>query len=235
MSDRLIGRAAFLGVVGAGVAGLFVGRDVLDAVGRLMPDGVEAIVPTGGWRIFTVADTMPVYDPATFRLRIGGHVEHPVSLTVDDLKELPRAEQISDFHCVTGWSVDNVHWAGVRFDDLLGVVGARGGAASLRFVSAERPYDDSLLLEQALLEDALLAYEMDGQPLTRPHGAPLRVVMPRMFGYKSVKWVESIEVRPDAVTGYWEQRGYDSDAWIGDAPPQLVPATPERVPGEARA
>jgi DMSO/TMAO reductase YedYZ molybdopterin-dependent catalytic subunit len=58
---------------------------------------------------------------------------------------------------------------------------------------------------------------MDGQPLPRPHGAPVRLVVPRMYGYKSVKWVTRIEVRNDLQPGYWEQRGYDADAWIGDS------------------
>jgi DMSO/TMAO reductase YedYZ molybdopterin-dependent catalytic subunit len=218
MDDRLLGRAAFLGVVGTGVAGLFVGRDVLRALDRFTPEAVDAIAPTDGWRIFAVGDSMPVYDPATFRLAITGNVDRPATLTVADLRALPRKEVVADFHCVTGWSVEDVHWAGVSFRDLLDVVSPLRGTESLRFVSAERPYDDSLLLEQALLDDALLAYEMDGKPLTRPHGAPLRVVMPQMFGYKGVKWVQRIEVRTDVITGYWEQRGYDSDAWIGDAP-----------------
>lgn len=218
MDDRLIGRAAFLGVLGTGVAGLFVGQDALRALTRLLPDEVNAVAPTDGWRIFTIGSSMPTYDPASFRLQVAGHVDRPLSLRLDDLRDLPRTEQVSDFHCVTGWSVRDVHWEGVRLRDLLDAAGPRQGAASLRFLSAERPYEDSLLLEQALLDDVLLADVMDGGPLSRPHGAPLRVVMPRMYGYKSVKWVEAIEVRTDVVTGYWERRGYDSDAWIGDVP-----------------
>ena len=61
----------------------------------------------------------------------------------------------------------------------------------------------------------MLAWEMDGGPLSQPHGGPARVVMPRMYGYKSVKWVTHIEVRTDVVPGYWEQNGYDADAWVG--------------------
>ncbi len=78
------------------------------------------------------------------------------------------------------------------------------------------PYDDTLSLPQALARDAMLALEMDGTPLSAPHGFPARVVMPRMYGYKSVKWVTRIEVHThlDHV-GYWEQRGYDEDAWVG--------------------
>jgi DMSO/TMAO reductase YedYZ molybdopterin-dependent catalytic subunit len=128
---------------------------------------------------------------------------------------MPRADQVSDFHCVTGWSVNDVRWAGVRIGELLDRVGARKSAHGLRFVSAENPYDDSLTVEQALLPDVMLAYEMDGAPISRPHGAPLRLVMPRMYGYKSVKWVQHIEVQDAPRPGYWEQHGYDADAWLG--------------------
>ena len=85
----------------------------------------------------------------------------------------------------------------------------------LTFISAEKPYVDTLTLRQAELHDAMLAYEMDGKPLAREHGAPVRVVIPEMYGYKNVKWVEQITVTGRVEPGYWEQRGYDVDAWVG--------------------
>jgi DMSO/TMAO reductase YedYZ molybdopterin-dependent catalytic subunit len=104
----------------------------------------------------------------------------------------------------------------VRFRDLLAEAGPLPSARALRFVSAEVPYDDTLTLGQAYAADAMLALDMDGEPLSRPHGAPVRVVMPQMYGYKSVKWVSRIEVEPHLDTvGFWEQRGYDEDAWVG--------------------
>jgi len=196
------------------MAGLVWGRQFAELVGRLVPDAVAEILPTKGWRIFTIRG-VPRIDPALYRLRVDGLVERPVSLSLDDLRSLPRAEQVSDFHCVTGWSVKNVHWAGIRFADLLAEAEPRPEARWLRFVSEEAPYVDTLSFEQALLPDVMLALDMDGKPLTRPHGFPARVVMPRMYGYKSVKWVTRIEVRRDFVPGYWETHGYDSDAWIG--------------------
>ena len=123
--------------------------------------------------------------------------------------------QTSDFVCVTGWSVDDVRWGGVRFDDLLAAARPLPAARALRFVSAEEPYEDSLTLEQLREPDALLAYAMDDQPLRREHGAPARVVMPQMYGYKGVKWVSKIVVTDRVEDGYWQQRGYDRDAWIG--------------------
>jgi DMSO/TMAO reductase YedYZ molybdopterin-dependent catalytic subunit len=216
MHDRTIGRAAFLGAIGAGLAGLFVGRDALRLAGRLVPDPVAALVPSSGWRIYTIGSSIPRIDPSAYRLTIAGAVEREVTYSLSDLRALPRAEQVSDFHCVTGWSVYDVRWAGVRFRDLLAEAGLRGDAKALRFVSDEVPYDDTLSLPQAFAGDAMLALDLDGSPLSEPHGFPARVVMPRMYGYKSVKWVTRIEVQPhlDHV-GYWEQRGYDEDAWVG--------------------
>jgi DMSO/TMAO reductase YedYZ molybdopterin-dependent catalytic subunit len=215
MDDRTIGRAGFLGIVGAGALGLFFARDVTGLIGRVVPNSVSSVVPTNGsWRIYTVA-SMPNVDPATYRLKVDGLVSTPQTFTLADLKAMPRAEQVSDFRCVTGWVVKDVHWGGVRLHEVLDRTGARDSAKALTFVSAEVPYNDSLTLEQALLPDVMLAYEMDGKPLSRPHGAPVRLVMPQMYGYKSVKWVNHIDVRATADYGYWEQNGYDKDAWIG--------------------
>ena len=158
---------------------------------------------------------MPRYDPATWRLRIDGLVDRPQTIDIEQLRALPAAEQISTFHCVTGWTVRNVHWRGVRFADLLAAAAPHPDAGVLTFASAEQPYVDTLTLDQARLPDVMLAYEMDGQPLPRPHGAPVRLVIPDMYGYKNVKWVERITVGARAAPGYWEQRGYDTDAWVG--------------------
>jgi DMSO/TMAO reductase YedYZ molybdopterin-dependent catalytic subunit len=216
MHDRMLGRAAFLGLVGAGVAGLFVGRDALGLLGKVVPNTLESIVPTSGWRIYTIGSSIPRLDPQAYRLTIGGAVDRPVTYTLADLRALPRAEQVSDFHCVTGWRVENVHWGGVRLRDVLAQAGLRPSAKTLRFVSAEVPYDDTLTLPQAFGSDVMLALDMDGEPLSHGHGFPARVVMPRMYGYKSVKWVTRIEARTTYNDlGFWEQRGYDKDAWIG--------------------
>ena len=216
MRDRTLGRAAFLGLLGAGAAGLFLGRDAVGALGRIVPDSVESIVPTSGWRIYTIGSSVPRLDPVAYRLTVDGAVERPVTYTLDDLRALPRAEQVSDFHCVTGWVVENVRWGGVRLRDVLAEAGLRPDAKALRFVSAEVPYDDTLTLPQALLSNVMLALDMDGEPLSHGHGFPARIVMPRMYGYKSVKWVTRIEARTTYTdVGFWEQRGYDKDAWIG--------------------
>ncbi|HEX6724824.1 MAG TPA: molybdopterin-dependent oxidoreductase [Gaiella sp.] len=216
--ERRLGRAAFLGVSAVGLSSLVWGRAAWDAVTGTLPSDLGSVLPqpTRGWRIYTVAASMPNPDPVSYRLRVEGRVGRPVSLSLADLRALPRAEQVSDFHCVTGWSVENVRWSGARLRDVLAAAdGPLSGAGALSFVSAEDPYVDSLTVGQALLPDVLLAWEMDGRPLSRPHGAPVRLVMPQMYGYKSVKWVERIVVTRTPDVGYWEQRGYDRDAWVG--------------------
>jgi hypothetical protein len=193
---RRLGRAGFLGVVGAGVATLFYGKQissVTSAVTKPFADatGLSRIVPSGGWRIYTV------------------------ELSSSELLALPKAEQTSTFHCVTGWTVNRVRWGGVRFHDLLEAAQPLPQAHAAHFISAEIPYDDYLQIHQVALPDVMLAYEMDGQPLLQEHGAPVRVVIPDMYGYKNVKWVNRITLVPRPGRGYWENLGYDVDAWVG--------------------
>ena len=218
-TGRPVGRRAFLGIVGVGLSALVWGDTAtrwLSGATDVLPKAVQGAIPGGnGWRIYAVNPPYPVYEPATWRLGVEGLVEKPRSFTMAELQALPRADQTSDFHCVTGWSVEDVHWGGVRFGDLLAAVGASPAATALKFVSAEEPYEDTLTIAQARTADALLAYEMDHAPITREHGAPVRAVMPRMYGYKGVKWVSKIVVTDEVEPGYWEQRGYDQDGWVG--------------------
>jgi len=158
---------------------------------------------------------IPHFDPATWTLKIDGLVERPVQLSYADLRALPRSEQVTDFHCVTGWSVSNVRWSGVRFHDLLAVARPLPAAQAVGFFSADGAYSDSLTMDQVNLRDAMVAYEMGGAPLSRPHGAPARVVIPEMYGYKGVKWLNHITLLDQPFDGYWENRGYDRNAWIG--------------------
>ncbi|HVS84145.1 MAG TPA: molybdopterin-dependent oxidoreductase [Gaiellaceae bacterium] len=214
---RKIGRGVFLATVLGGVSSLAWGKPVWSKVSGSIggAESLVPLVPTKGWRIYTVADTMPTFDPATWRLSIGGLVQQPLQLSYDDLRSLPRADQVSDFHCVTGWTVKNVRWGGVRLHDVLAQAKPLPEAGGLEFVSAEKPYVDSLSLDQAKLKDVMLAYEMDGQPLPREHGAPLRLIIPEMYGYKNVKWLAGIGLVSTPQPGYWELLGYDQDAWVG--------------------
>lgn len=216
--EHRFGRGVFLLTVIGGASSLAWGRAFWSSVsGAVSPlaEAVAPFLPLNGWRIYTVSGSMPTFDPASWRLEVGGLVGRPVTLDYRQLRALPRTHQVSTFHCVTGWTVHDVHWTGVRLTDLLDAVGPLAGAGALRFVSAESPYVDYLTLPEARLHDVLLAYGMNGKPLPREHGAPLRLIIPEMYGYKSVKWLRRIDIVKAAGTGYWEARGYDADAWVG--------------------
>jgi DMSO/TMAO reductase YedYZ molybdopterin-dependent catalytic subunit len=214
---RRYGRGLFLATVAGGLTSLAWGKPVWSRVSAALSpaEGLIPFVPTSGWRIYTVSGSMPSFDPATWRLNVGGLVEQELSLSHRELLALPRATQVSDFHCVTGWTVKDVHWTGVRITDIFAKVKPTPEANGLQFVSAEKPYLDYLTMEQALLHDVMLAYAMNGKPLAREHGAPVRLVIPEMYGYKNVKWLSQINLVPQAQPGYWEYLGYDRDAWVG--------------------
>ncbi len=214
---RKVGRSLFLGTVLAGVSSLYWGDALWSRISSAISPLEAAIplIPSGGWRIYTISGSLPGFDPKSWRLELGGHVEQGASIGYDELLALPKVEQVSTFHCVTGWTVKNVTWGGVRLADVLSHVKAKPGVHALEFVSAEVPYIDSLTTAQAGLHDVMLAYEQQGKPLSRAHGAPVRLVIPEMYGYKNVKWLKGINLVPAPSDGYWEQLGYDRDAWVG--------------------
>jgi len=212
------GRRAFLALLAGGLtAFVWAGKasNVLSPFTSAFSQTLGNLFPVGGWRIYTISGSMPIFDPSSYRLEVTGLVRKPRTFTYDELRALPQSHQVSTFHCVTGWTVKNVRWSGVRFDHILDLVEPLPGAKALRFDSLEVPYNDSLTVEQVGLHDVMLALDMDGQPLSRPHGSPARVVIPEMYGYKGVKWLTKIELMDHQPTGYWEGLGYDQDAWVG--------------------
>jgi DMSO/TMAO reductase YedYZ molybdopterin-dependent catalytic subunit len=215
---RPYGRRAFLLLLAGGLSSLAwasKASGIFSPVTSALSQLAGNLFPVGGWRIYTISGSMPIFDPTSWRLEIDGLVRTPRSLSYAELKAMPRSHQVSTFHCVTGWTVKNVHWTGVRFEHLLDLVQPLPEAKAIRFVSLEVPYDDSLTLDQVRLRDVMLAYAMDGKPLSRPHGSPARVVIPEMYGYKGVKWLTRMELVARQPSGYWEQRGYDQNAWVG--------------------
>ena len=212
-----MGRGVFLGVVGAGAAGLFLGGRLSRAVsplGAVVPSAIQSFVPSG-WRIYSVNPPWPTFDPASYQLSITGAVEHPLTLSWDEVMALPQSKQTTDFHCVTGWTVGNVLWQGVRLQALWDMAKPTAEAKFANFISLEQPYVDSLSMKQTTMPEVMLAHSMDGLPLPQAHGSPMRLVIPEMYGYKGVKWLTRIDLVPKLEPGFWEQRGYDIDAWVG--------------------
>src|SRR5579884_1345692 len=200
-----VGRATFLGLAGLTTGALILGKTPSNALSLLGPGRNAA-----GFEIYTIAD-FPVFDPATYKLEITGMVSKPRSYTFNELLNIPAVKEVRTFHCVTGWTVPDCRWTGVRLWDLVAAAAPTAGATALRFFCFDGAYTESLTLAQAKVSDVLLAYHLNGRPLSRQQGQPIRLLVPEMYGYKSAKWVNRIEVVNKVVPGYWEQNGYDVD------------------------
>ena len=222
-SGTPLGRRIVLGMVGLGAIGVVTGRwlqggeqRVLGSVQSRDPTGLSQLVPAGGgFRFYSVAESVPKRTAANYRLTVTGLVQRPAQLTLADLGQLHQTTLVADFQCVTGWRVPAVHWAGVSLPDLLTYVGVADGATALRLSSFDGTYTESLTLAQAHRSDILVATRMLGAPVTHEHGGPVRLYVAPMYGYKSIKWLDRIELTNQVEPGYWEHLGYDVDAWVG--------------------
>ncbi|NPB08301.1 MAG: sulfite oxidase-like oxidoreductase [Aquificae bacterium] len=164
--------------------------------------------------VYDVVSNLPDWDMEKYRFRVWGEVEEPLELTYEEILSLPSVELVADFHCVTGWSVKEIHWEGVQTREILKRVKPKNTAAYV-LVHCLEGYTTSLPLEYLWEEDSLLAYKMYGKPIPRRHGYPLRLVVPKLYAWKSAKYVWGIEILDRLVPGYWEVRGYHAvgDPW----------------------
>lgn len=206
-------------MLGLGAVGVAFGKvlnDQVSAVVTKAAPSLGSILPAaGGFRIYTVTNGYPEIAPDAYRLKVTGMVDAVLSLSLADLRELPQVGITRDFQCVTGWRVNDVPWSGVQLKEVLALAGVESGAEALRFTSFDGVYTESLTLEQAMRDEVLVATTMFGKPIEVKHGAPVRLYVVPMYGYKSLKWLDGIEVTRAVVPGYWEELGYDIDAYIG--------------------
>ncbi len=214
-----IGRRFFLGLVGLGAVGVATGSTISNwwqELAKSDPTGLSAVFPGGGgWRYYTVTGDYPSRSTADYRLKVHGLVDTPFTLTYDELAALAPTRLDRDFQCVTGWRVLGVKWQGVRLADLLDRAGVQAGGTALQLTSFDGAYTESLTMEQARRNDVMVAYQLDRKPISSDHGGPVRLYVAPMYGYKSVKWLDGIEVVGKVIPGYWEERGYSIDAWVG--------------------
>jgi DMSO/TMAO reductase YedYZ molybdopterin-dependent catalytic subunit len=170
----------------------------------------------GHFRVYTVTP-IPSFSNANWSFRVDGLVERAQIWNWEQFVKLARTVQVSDFHCVTGWSVYKNTWEGIPLKHLLEKAGVKSGAHSVKFYSGDGVYTDAITLEQAQMDDIMIAVMHDGKPIPADLGGPVRLVIPQMYAYKSVKWLNRIEVIDSEHIGYWEERGYDKDAWLSGA------------------
>ena len=157
------------------------------------------------------AGSVPKVDLATWDLTVTGEIERDLTLTWEQLLELPSREVTVDIHCVTRWSRFDTTFKGVHWSELAKLVSPKPSA---RFViaHAEQGFTSNMPIDAIQDENALIAYEADGEPLTPDHGWPVRLVVPSRYFWKSAKWLRGLELRSTDEPGFWERYGYHNDA-----------------------
>ncbi|RMH41716.1 MAG: molybdopterin-binding oxidoreductase [Deltaproteobacteria bacterium] len=222
MLDRralLRGAAAGTVVVALGGGLYALAADDLTAAARAQrrPDGRPRLPP--GQRVIRQLKPMGGEPgdprPKNWRLRIHGEVDAPFELTYEQLLALPQVEQVADVHCVTGWSVLGHRWTGVRVAELARRARVRPAARHVIFEGANG-YTANVPLREALADNVLVCHRMNGRGFARPHGAPVRALVPDLYFWKSAKWLTGVRFVRRDEPGYWEVRGYHNhgDPWL---------------------
>jgi DMSO/TMAO reductase YedYZ molybdopterin-dependent catalytic subunit len=157
---------------------------------------------------------VPDFVPANWDFKINGLVEELLRFSWEEFRSLPQVEVTSDFHCVTRWSRLDNRWKGVLFTEVLQRAKLKPGAEFV-LVQAEEGYTSNIPLKDLERPDVLFAFEHDGKPLTAEHGGPLRLVVPHLYAWKSVKWVRGFMLLDHDRLGFWERNGYHAygDPW----------------------
>ncbi len=170
-------------------------------------------VLTHKWPVLTYGET-PRADLQTWTFRCFGMVQKEVSWTWKEFLELPRVEVTSDIHCVTRWSRFDNRWEGVAVSEILRRVSVRPEAVAV-MAHSEGGYTTNIPLADLHDESALLAFKHDGQDLPAEHGGPCRLVVPKLYFWKSAKWIRAFEFLDVNEPGFWEVNGYHlhADPW----------------------
>lgn len=197
-----------------------------------LPPGQQLVAP-GKWPL--VGERMPAAGAAPWIVSIGGLTKREACIPVDELRSFPQVEQVVDIHCVTRWSKLGVRFRGVTLAQFLQLAEPNIEAKYVSFVARSgRNHSTSLPLDTALRLKTLLALEVDGVPLPVEHGGPVRVVVPGRYFYKSLKWLNAIELLAEDRLGYWEANsGYhnEADPWLQQRyiPARLTPTDARRI------
>jgi len=200
---------------------------------NLMGFIAKEITPNDEFYITTYSDTVPAIDPKKFSLRIEGLVEKPYTLTIKELEDIKDKTEFVTLECignpVGGDSISNALWDGVTLKKIIDKAVPKQGIVKTAFF-AEDGYSDSIPYSLSLSEDVFLAYRMNGEPLPRKHGYPLRAIVPGIYGMKHVKWLSKIELVNYDFKGYWEKKAWSDEAIIPDKAQILMPMEGKTIP-----
>jgi DMSO/TMAO reductase YedYZ molybdopterin-dependent catalytic subunit len=180
-----------------------------------LPVGQTATAP-GKWPVLDLG-LSPIVPQHRWTLTLDGACRQPQTLDWEAFMRLEQVDDVSDFHCVTGWSRLDVPWRGVRFATVAALAEPEDDAEFV-LCHAHDSYTTNLSLAEALKDDVLLVHGADGQPLPREHGGPVRLITPQLYAWKGAKWIKRIEFLRRDQRGFWELRGYSNSAhpWRND-------------------
>ncbi len=251
-----IGRRGFFKLMGLGTLGLGFGVSIFDSIFQyaegadtseeqrkhmlltvgtvdFMGFRAKEITPNNEFYITTYSDKVPAVNYDAHMLRIEGLVEKPYTITMKELEAMKDTTEFVTLQCignpVGGDSIGNALWDGVRLKELLDRAQPKSGIVKAAFF-AEDGYSDSIPYALVQSDDVFLAYKMNGAPLPREHGYPLRAIVPGIYGMKNVKWLSKIELVNYNFKGYWEKQGWSDEAIIPLKSQILMPMSGKSVP-----
>lgn len=221
LKNQKISRRTFLAVAGGtivsiGLPGAFIKLSEAEQralAANIRPDGRSRLPPgqQAVEKILDMGGTPGTSTDANWSLRVHGEVERPAVLSYEELLKLDQVHIICDIHCVTGWTLLDSSWSGVRLTTILDRVRPRRSEGFIIFEAAGG-YTSNVPISEIRKENVILAHSFFGEKLQQAHGAPVRVVIPDRYFYKSAKWIEAVKVTSRDEPGFWESQGYNNSA-----------------------
>ena len=183
-----------------------------------LPDEIKERVPPGQyltekWPVLHYGP-VPPFNPKTWDFRVFGEVENEIKLNWDEFQKLDQTAVTADMHCVTTWSRLDQKWEGIPFSKIVELAKPKSDAMFV-IAHSEYGFTANTPIEYCLRDDCLIALRANGAPLTAEHGSPARLVVPRLYAWKSAKWLRGIEFSETDKSGFWERNGYHNtgDPW----------------------
>jgi DMSO/TMAO reductase YedYZ molybdopterin-dependent catalytic subunit len=196
----------------------------------LEPLLASEVTPTYLFYRIDIDPVVPVVDSKTWNLNVKGLVDNPLTITYDEIREMPSINEYATLSCVSnkigGDLISTALWKGVRLRDLLGRAKVKPGAKYIAFRCSDG-YDVGIPLENGLMDGTILAYEMNLRPLTTKHGFPVRAIVPGLYGMMNPKWITEIELVDSIYEGYWQKNGWTNDADVHTISTIVIPGQAE--------